>query len=60
MKIADHEHVDHENEHTFEIEDLKKLIFKTSQDLAEADKQRREDFKVIFFFIFCFQFDKIN
>jgi hypothetical protein len=43
MKIA--EHVDHENEHTFEIEDLKKLIVKTGEDLAEADRRRREDFK---------------
>ncbi|XP_055376913.1 nucleobindin-2 [Condylostylus longicornis] len=39
------EHVDHRNEHTFEIEDLRKLIFKTTQDLAEVDKQRREEFK---------------
>lgn len=48
LKIDDHEHLDHDNEHTFEIEDLKKLILKTSQDLAEADKQRREEFKVRF------------
>lgn len=48
LKIDDHEHLDHDNEHTFEIEDLKKLILKTSQDLAEADKQRREEFKVSF------------
>lgn len=46
LKIDEHEHIDHENEHTFEIEDLKKLILKTSQDLAEADKQRRDEFKV--------------
>lgn len=46
MKIADNQHIDHENEHTFEIEDLKKLIQKTSEDLAEADKRRREEFKV--------------
>lgn len=46
LKIGEHEHLDHDNEHTFEIEDLKKLILKTSQDLAEADKQRREEFKV--------------
>jgi nucleobindin len=39
------EHVDHENEHTFEIDDLKKLILKTSADLAEADRRRREEFK---------------
>lgn len=43
IKIA--EHIDHENEHTFEIEDLKKLILKTGEDLAEADRQRRDDFK---------------
>ncbi|XP_058831274.1 nucleobindin-2 [Topomyia yanbarensis] len=43
MKIA--EHLDHENQHTFEIEDLKKLILKTSQDLSESDRRRREDFK---------------
>lgn len=47
LKIADHRHVDHENPHTFEIDDLKKLIEKTSQDLAEADKKRRVDFKVL-------------
>ncbi|XP_060519773.1 nucleobindin-2 isoform X2 [Cylas formicarius] len=40
-----HHHLDHSNPHTFEIEDLKKLIAKTTQDLAEADKKRREDFK---------------
>lgn len=43
LKIA--EHLDHENEHTFEIEDLKKLIVKTGEDLAEADRQRRDEFK---------------
>lgn len=43
LKIA--EHLDHDNEHTFEIEDLKKLIVKTGEDLAEADRQRREEFK---------------
>lgn len=46
MKISEPKHVDHENPHTFEIEDLKKLIHKTSEDLAEADKKRREEFKV--------------
>lgn len=45
MKI-DHKHIDHENPHTFEEEDLKKLIQKTSEDLAEADRKRREEFKV--------------
>jgi hypothetical protein len=43
LKIA--EHLDHTNAHTFEIEDLKKLILKTSQDLAEADRRRRQEFK---------------
>lgn len=43
LKIA--EHLDHDNEHTFEIDDLKKLIVKTGEDLAEADRQRREEFK---------------
>ncbi|KAL5290801.1 NUCB2 family protein [Megaselia abdita] len=38
-------HLDHTNEHTFEIDDLHKLIKKTSSDLAEADKKRREEFK---------------
>ncbi|EDW76987.2 uncharacterized protein Dwil_GK21183, partial [Drosophila willistoni] len=39
------QHLDHDNEHTFEIEDLKKLIKKTSDDLAEADRKRRGEFK---------------
>ncbi|KAH8296690.1 hypothetical protein KR054_009800 [Drosophila jambulina] len=39
------QHVDHGNEHTFEIEDLRKLIQKTSDDLAEADRKRRGEFK---------------
>lgn len=43
LKIA--EHLDHSNQHTFEIEDLKKLILKTSEDLAEADRRRRQEFK---------------
>lgn len=43
LKIT--EHLDGENHHTFEIEDLKKLILKTSQDLAEADQERHEEFK---------------
>lgn len=42
---ADKQHLDHVNPHTFEIEDLKKLIAKSTQDLAEADKKRREEFK---------------
>ncbi|KAJ8965567.1 hypothetical protein NQ314_004026 [Rhamnusium bicolor] len=40
-----HHHLDHSNPHTFEIEDLKKLIAKTTEDLAEADRKRREQFK---------------
>lgn len=40
-----HHHIDHDNPHTFEIEDLKKLIAKTTADLAEADKKRKEQFK---------------
>ncbi|XP_068082227.1 nucleobindin-2 isoform X2 [Anabrus simplex] len=44
LKIAP-EHIDHSNPHTFEIEDLRKLIAKTTADLAEADKKRRQEFK---------------
>lgn len=40
-----HHHIDHSNPHTFEIDDLKKLIAKTTADLAEADKKRKEQFK---------------
>ncbi|CAG9862139.1 unnamed protein product [Phyllotreta striolata] len=40
-----HHHVDHSNPHTFEIDDLKKLIAKTTADLAEADRKRKEEFK---------------
>lgn len=40
-----HHHVDPSNPHTFEIDDLKKLIAKTTADLAEADKKRKEQFK---------------
>ncbi|XP_058055990.1 nucleobindin-2 [Anopheles bellator] len=43
LKISGH--LDHSNPHTFEIDDLKKLILKTSQDLMENDRRRREDFK---------------
>ncbi|XP_067216275.1 nucleobindin-2 isoform X2 [Linepithema humile] len=43
LKIA--EHLDHANTNTFEIDDLKKLIAKTTKDLAEADKRRRQEFK---------------
>lgn len=40
-----HHHIQHENPHTFEVEDLKRLIVKTTEDLAEADRRRREEFK---------------
>ncbi|KAG5886570.1 hypothetical protein JTB14_011282 [Gonioctena quinquepunctata] len=40
-----HHHVDQSNPHTFEVDDLKKLIAKTTADLAEADKQRKDQFK---------------
>ncbi|XP_076225062.1 nucleobindin 1 isoform X3 [Nomia melanderi] len=43
LKIA--EHLDHTNTRSFEIQDLKKLIAKTTKDLAEADRKRREEFK---------------
>jgi len=39
------EHVDFSNPHTFEIEDLRKLILKTTADIAEADRRRRQEFK---------------
>jgi hypothetical protein len=42
MKIP--QHVEFKSP-TFEIDDLKKLIKSTTQDLEEADRKRREDFK---------------
>ncbi|XP_059616068.1 nucleobindin-2 [Phlebotomus argentipes] len=39
------QHLDHSNQYTFEVEDLKKLIHKAGNDLAEADRLRREEFK---------------
>lgn len=45
-KVPTNEHLDHVNPHTFEIEDLKKLIKKTTADLEAADKKRKEEFKV--------------
>jgi len=39
------EHIDFSNPHTFEIEDLRKLILKTTADIAEADRRRRQEFK---------------
>uniref|UniRef100_A0A8D8S0G7 Nucleobindin-2 n=1 Tax=Cacopsylla melanoneura TaxID=428564 RepID=A0A8D8S0G7_9HEMI len=38
-------HVDHNNPHSFEINDLHKLIVQVTNDLAEADRKRRELFK---------------
>lgn len=38
-------HVDHANPHTFEAEDLQKLILKATHDLEELDRKRRRDFK---------------
>ena len=37
-------HIDISN-HRFDVEDLKKLIKSTTNDLEEADKKRRDDFK---------------
>jgi len=39
------EHIDHSNVHTFEVDDLKKLIKKVTYDLNELDKKRKEEFK---------------
>ncbi|XP_026318327.1 nucleobindin-2 isoform X3 [Hyposmocoma kahamanoa] len=44
-KVSTNEHLDHANPHTFEIEDLKKLILKTTKDLEAADQQRKREFK---------------
>ncbi|XP_046918574.2 nucleobindin-2 isoform X2 [Dermatophagoides farinae] len=38
-------HLDHSNPHTFEAEDLQKLILQATKDLDELDKKRRRDFK---------------
>lgn len=43
--VIPNEHLDHENPHTFEMEDLKKLIAKVSADLVKADEKRRQEFK---------------
>lgn len=40
-----HHHLDASNPHTFEINDLKNLILKTTSDLQEADRKRRDEFK---------------
>jgi len=42
MKIPQHLEIKHPS---FEVEDLQKLIKQTTDDLEEADKQRREEFK---------------
>ncbi|XP_074603763.1 nucleobindin-2-like isoform X2 [Brevipalpus obovatus] len=39
------EHVDHQNPHSFEVQDLHKLIVKATRDLEELDQKRREEFK---------------
>ncbi|KAL0902305.1 hypothetical protein ABMA27_000207 [Loxostege sticticalis] len=44
-KVPSNEHLDHGNPHTFEIEDLKRLIKKTTADLQAADKKREQEFK---------------
>ncbi|CAL8119902.1 unnamed protein product [Orchesella dallaii] len=43
MKIP--AHLDPNNPHTFEAEDLRKLIVQTTRDLEDADKKRKEEFK---------------
>ncbi|KAF6038461.1 hypothetical protein EB796_003228 [Bugula neritina] len=45
LPSVDSEHMDHSNPHTFEIEDLRKLIKKTTDDLTNVDKKRKEEFK---------------
>jgi hypothetical protein len=46
LKISDHhEHIDHQNPHTFEVEDLKKLMKKTAKDIEKIDALRHEEFK---------------
>ncbi|XP_050520970.1 nucleobindin-2-like isoform X2 [Daktulosphaira vitifoliae] len=38
-------HIDHQNPHSFEKNDLVKLIKQVAQDLAEADEKRKQIFK---------------
>ncbi|XP_057334542.1 nucleobindin-2 isoform X3 [Microplitis mediator] len=39
------DHMDMHNQHTFEVEDLKKLILRATKDMTEQDRLRREEFK---------------
>uniref|UniRef100_A0A1A8G6V7 Nucleobindin 2a n=1 Tax=Nothobranchius korthausae TaxID=1143690 RepID=A0A1A8G6V7_9TELE len=39
------EHLNHMNPHTFEVEDLDRLIKSATKDLENYDKERHEDFK---------------
>jgi len=43
--LIDKDHLDHRNVHTFEVEDLEKLILKTEEDLSLVDKQQEEQYK---------------
>ncbi len=45
MKIDDHDHIDHKNAHTFEVEDLRRLIKTTAKHLDELDERRHQEFK---------------
>ncbi|XP_045123393.1 nucleobindin-2-like isoform X2 [Portunus trituberculatus] len=38
-------HIDHRNPTRFEVEDLKKLIVKTTEDLEKVDQERKKEFK---------------
>lgn len=38
-------HVDYQNPHSFEIDDLKKLIVTATKDLEKLDEKRKEEFK---------------
>ncbi|XP_037086650.1 nucleobindin-2-like isoform X3 [Pollicipes pollicipes] len=43
--IKEPHHLDHRNPHTFREEDLRRLIHKTTKDLEDLDRQRKEDFQ---------------
>ncbi|RWS26646.1 nucleobindin-1-like protein, partial [Leptotrombidium deliense] len=45
MKGSSNTHLDHKNPHTFEIEDLQKLIHASTKDLERLDELRKEEFK---------------